>query len=408
MASTIDRIAVAKQRGQGRKMREIKTKIQQHMSEVRDQLQEVNRFIFKHPEVGFREKESSRKLIEVLKKHGFQVVNPLGGMETAFSATFPSEVERPHIAFLAEYDALPEIGHACGHNLIATAALGASLVMARIIPSLTGKVSVIGTPAEEVLTDSGKMRLLAAGVFDDIDVAMIVHPHSQTWLDKPFLSIDEVSVHFTGKSSHAASSPHLGINAYDAVQLTFIGLSFLRQQLRQDARIHWGDLKIGGAKNVIPDRSSATISVRASTDEYTQAMREKVINCIKGASLMTGCGVTYETFQGFRAMKYNRILNGVFAENMRRLSVTIDELPQYGMAGSTDMGNVSRVVPSLHPFFKIGDQAVPHTVEFREAVITEGAFQATLIAAQAMVLTAVDLLTDPVLLPKVRKEFERT
>lgn len=387
------------------RLREKETKIQQHMNELRGPLQELNRFIFDHPEVGFREKESSKKLIEVLEKHGFQVINPLGGMETAFSATFPSEVERPHIAFLAEYDALPEIGHACGHNLIATAALGASLVVAQIMPSLAGKVSVIGTPAEEVLSDSGKMRLLAAGVFNDIDVAMIVHPHCKTWLDKPFLSIEEISVHFTGKSSHAASSPHLGINAYDAVQLTFIGLSFLRQQLRQDARIHWGDLKISGAKNVIPDGSSATISVRASTDEYTQAMREKVINCIKGASLMTGCGATYETFQGFRAMKYNGILNGAFADNMRQLGVAIDELPQYGMAGSTDMGNVSRVVPSIHPFFKIGDQAVPHTVEFREAAISEGAFQATLVAAQAMVLTAVDLLTDPVLLSKVRKEF---
>ena len=213
---------------------------------------------------------------------------------------------------------------------------------------------------------------------------------------------------FTGKSSHAASSPHIGVNAYDAVQLTFVGLSFLRQQLsRMQEEIHWGDLKISGAKNVIPDASSATICVRSSTDEYTRGMREKVINCIKGASLMTGCRMKYQALEGVRAMKYNRFLNGLFGENIQQSGVTIDELPPYGMAGSTDMGNVSKVVPSLHPFFKIGDDVVPHTVEFQEASGTEAAFEATLIAAQAMAMTAVDLFADSELLEKVRREFEK-
>jgi len=394
--------------GWDQKMDDTKNKLSQYINTVRDPLSEVNHYIFNHPEIGFQEKESSRKLIEVLGKHGFKMTNPVGGMETAFQATISSNVERPHIAFLAEYDALPGLGHACGHNLIATAALGAGLAMAQAIPSLRGKVSVIGTPAEEILSHSGKIRLLAAGIFDDIDVAMIVHPHSKTWLDKPFLAVEEVSVHFIGKSSHASSSPHIGINAYDAVQLTFVGLSFLRQQLRQDARMHWGDLKVNGAKNVIPDSSSSTICVRASTDEYTREMREKVIHCIKGASLMTGCSMKYQALEGVRAMKYNRGLNGLFAENIQQSGVKIDELPPYGMAGSTDMGNVSKVVPSLHPFFKIGDDVVPHTVEFQEVSGTEAAFEATLIAAQAMAMTAVDLFADSELIEKVRREFEKT
>jgi amidohydrolase len=376
------------------------------MNEKRAELSEVSRYIFDHPEVGFHEKESSLKLVEVLGKNGFNVIHPVAGVQTAFEATISSGAERPHIAILAEYDALPELGHACGHNLIATAAVGAGLVLRQILPSLKGRISVIGTPAEEVLSNSGKIQLLRAGLFNDVDVAMIVHPHGNTWLDKPFLAVDEVFVRFSGKSSHAASSPHLGINAHDAAQLTFIGISFLRQQLRQDARIHWGDLKVSGAKNVIPDSSSATICVRGLTDEYTRELREKIIHCIQGAALMTGCRAEYESLEGFRAMKYNRSLNTLFGENLSRLGMFLDKLPEYGLSGSTDMGNVSKAVPSLHPFFRIKDGVAPHTVEFREAAITEAAFEATLIAARAMAKTASDLLFSPELLTHVREDFE--
>jgi amidohydrolase len=332
----------------------------------------------------------------------------VASVETAFQATICIGAERPHIAILAEYDALPDLGHACGHNLIATAAVGAGLAMGQVMPSIKGRISVIGTPAEEVLSDSGKMRLVAAGIFKDVDAAMIVHPHSKTWLDRPFLAVDEVSVRFSGKSSHAASAPHLGINAYDALQLTFIGLSFLRQQLRQDARIHWGDLEIRGAKNVIPDASSATINVRALDDKYTKEVREKVINCIKGAELMTGCSANCEICEGYRAMKYNRRLNALFGENLHCLGVSVDKLPQHGQAGSTDMGNVSQVVPSIHPFFKTKDAVVPHTVEFCEAANTAAAFEATLNAAKAMAMTAAALLANPETIEQVREEFEGT
>jgi amidohydrolase len=249
-------------------MEAIREKIQKYVDTIRRELLEVSRYIYDNPEVGFEERKASRKLVEVLKDHGYKVEYPVASVETAFQATICIGAERPHIAILAEYDALPDLGHACGHNLIATAAVGAGLAMGQVMPSIKGRISVIGTPAEEVLSDSGKMRLVAAGIFKDVDAAMIVHPHSKTWLDRPFLAVDEVSVRFSGKSSHAASAPHLGINAYDALQLTFIGLSFLRQQLRQDARIHWGDLEIRGAKNVIPDASSATITVRLGGDEY--------------------------------------------------------------------------------------------------------------------------------------------
>ncbi len=371
----------------------------------RSELLEVSRYIYDNPEVGFEERKASRRLVEVLKKHGFTVTYPAGGVETAFQATIRGQAERPHVAIMAEYDALPGLGHGCGHNLIATAALGAGLAVTQVISSLKGRLSVMGTPAEETLTDSGKMRLIAAGLFNDVDGALIVHPHGNTWLGKPFLAVDEVSVRFSGKSSHAASSPHLGINAYDAMQLTFTGISFLRQQLRQDARVHWGDLEVRGAKNVIPDACSATICVRALDDLYTTEVVNKVVNCVKGAALMTGCTPDHRISQGFRAMKYNRPMEACFGQHLGRLGVAIDELPQQGRAGSTDMGNVSKVVPSIHPFYKIMDGVAPHTPEFLEASKTEGAFEATLTAAAAMAMTVVDLLSNPGLMEQVKKDF---
>jgi amidohydrolase len=387
-------------------MEELVQKIDEYLNSIHDELLEISRYIFQNPEVGFKEKKSSLKLVEVLKKNNFEVTYPVGGLETAFKATFSSGINKPHIAVLAEYDALPKIGHACGHNLIATAALGAGLAVSQLLTSIQGKVSVIGSPAEEILTDSGKMKLLDAGVFKGVDVAMMVHPHGKTWLERPFLAVDEIKVCFHGKSSHAASTPHLGINAYDALQLTFAGLSFLRQQLRQDVRVHWGDLKVSGAKNVIPDSASATINVRALDDQYLKEVGKKVVNCIKGAALMTSSEPEYEILQGYRAMKYNRCLNDVFVKNIGRLGINIDDLPEYG-GGSTDMGNVSQVVPSIHPFFKIKDGVVPHTKEFAEAADTEEAFKATMFAAKALAMTGIDLLTSPETFNQVREQFEK-
>jgi len=279
------------------------------------------------------------------------------------------------------------------------------LALKQMMPPFSGRVSVIGTPAEEMLADSGKMRLVAQGVFKDVDVAMVAHPHGYTWLGKPFLAVNEVSVSFKGKPAHAASSPHFAVNAYDAMQLTFTGLSFLRQQLRQDTRIHWGDLAVGGAKNVIPDVCSGTLCIRASDDDYTALVTDKVVNCIKGAELMTGCTSEYTIFKGFRSMKLNPYLDALFGGHLKELGVPIDALPAHGRSGSTDMGNVSQVVPALHPFFKIGDDVVPHTSEFREAAKTERAFSACLTAATAMVMTTVDLLSAPEHIEKAWEAF---
>lgn len=385
----------------------IQEKIHERLSGLKEDLFAVSSYIHENPEIGLEETKAADKLVEVLKNKGFSIKYPVGDTDTAFQATITGESDTPHIAVLAEYDALPNIGHACGHNLIATAAIGAGLALTKILPTLKGRVSVIGTPAEEILTGSGKMRLVDAGVFNDVDVALMAHPHCHTWIDKPFLAVDSISVTFRGKPAHAASSPHFGINAYDAVQLTLTGINFLRQQIRQDARIHWGDINIGGAVNVIPDICSATICVRASDDAYTKELTAKVINCIKGAELMTGCSSEHKISEGYRSMKYNQSLNTLFRNALDRLGVTIDELPPHGRAGSTDMGNVSQVVPSIHPFFKIHNEAVPHTVEFREAAKTVEAFEASLQAAEAMAVTAAELISDPNLVKQAKEEFEK-
>jgi amidohydrolase len=391
----------------GKNMKEIHKEICNLIDSVRGELFDVARYIYNNPEPGYEEEKASRRLVEILTQHNWNVDYPLAGLNTAFRATMSGTAERPHVAILAEYDALPELGHACGHNLIATAAIGAALSMGKLMSSMSGTISIIGTPAEEILFDSGKTRLVAAGEFRNVDAAMIVHPHGWTWLDRPFLAVDEVLVRFQGKSSHAASAPHLGINAFDALQLTFMGLSLLRQQLRQDARVHWGNLRISGAKNVIPDASSAVIDVRATDDKYTSELKEKVINCIRGAEMMTGCRADYEVHQGCRAMRYNRCLTNLFGENLSHLGVSPDALPKHGQAASTDMGNVSEVVPSIHPFYCIKRGVTPHTREFLEAANTDLAFEATVTASKAMAMTAVTLLTEEGKLKGVLKDFKR-
>jgi len=389
-------------------MPEFASQIAASLEELKEELREVCRFIYEHPEVGFEERDSSARLAQVLKEHGFEVRQPVAETETAFVASRSSGDERPHLAFLAEYDALPDLGHGCGHNLIATAALGAGLALARLLPEIGGTVSVMGTPAEELLTDSGKRRMIRAGLFEGLDAVLMAHPHTKNLISSPFLAINEVSVRFLGKSAHAAAMPHLGVNAYDAVHLTLTGLSLLRQQLRSDARVHWGDIKVSGAKNVIPDLASVVINVRASDDEYTEELTRKAVNCVKGAALMTGCQAEYDAHQGYKAVRSNRVLEEVLAANMGRLGVKLDEPTRYGGSGSTDLGDVSQVVPAIHPMFKITRPMALHSPEFCRASGQDKAFEAALTMAKALAMTGAMCLSEPEVLRRVREDFEKS
>jgi len=309
------------------------------------------------------------------------------------------------VAYIAQYDALRDLGHACGHNLCATASLGAALALAGCLSKLEGKVSVIGTPSEEVLVSSGKLRMIKAGIFNDVDAAMATHPHTGTWLAERFLAINQISVRFKGKSAHAGDTPHLGVNAYDAVQLTCIGLSFLRQQLRQDARVHWGEVKIRGPMNVIPDDAEIKIGLRASDNIYTEEITRKAVNCIRGAALMTGCEPEYEIFHGYQSFKTNPTLVKELRSNLKELQVAEDIPQEFGRAGSTDMGNISQVVPAIYPLFKIADSDAPHSMGFCKAAGKASAFEMTLKMAKAMAMTGAGCLSDSQLMNQIREDF---
>ncbi len=386
-------------------MPEIEDRIESFLNRNKGMLSEINHDIHDHPELGFAEKRAAARLTDALKAQGFSVQKGVAGMETAFTATKEGGAKGPHLAFLAEYDALPELGHACGHNLIATVALAAGTALAEALEDFKGRISVMGTPAEEVLIDSGKIKMLEQGVFDDVDVALMAHPAHHTWLGDPFLAANKVLFSFKGRPAHAAGAPFQGINAFDAVQLTFTGMSFQRQQLRQDARVHWGDINVPAAMNVIPDFASATIGVRATDNEYTEELTQKAINCIKGAALMTGCEAAYEIIHGYQAIKVNPALDKMLAEYLTQSGIQAEEPFPYGRPGSTDLGNVSQKVPASHPLFKIAD-AAPHTAEFCTAAGTGEAFETALKVAKALALTGARCMLEPETLARVKESFQ--
>lgn len=388
-------------------MENLNSRIVSFIDSIRPELSEVNRFIYENPETARKEHKSSQRLVETLLRYGFNVTKPVAGLDTAFSASRDSGEERPHVAFMCEYDAVPEQGHGCGHNLIAVSSLAAGLAVSHLLCEIKGKVTVLGTPSEEVIALSGKVAMIRAGLFREMDLALCAHPFTKTFLGERALSITEMQVRFAGRSAHATASPHLGINASDALQLTLTGLSFLRQQLRPDARIHWGEIKISGPRNNIPESSSVVICLRASDAEYNAELVEKAANCVKGAALMTGCQARYEIADGYQSFKLNPTLDRIMTEAMQSMGFVMDAPPRFGLSGSSDSGNVSQVVPGTHPMFKIADDIAIHSQEFCRAAGSESAFDKALAMAKCLALTGVRVMTDEEIRRQARVDFER-
>ncbi len=361
--------------------------------------------IHAHPEIAFQERHAAERLCAALTRFGFAVERPVAELETAFRGEVRGSDTGPAVAFLAEYDALPEIGHACGHNLICTAAVGAGVGLARVVGDLSGRVVVLGTPAEE--GGGGKVLLLQRGAFKGIDAAMMFHPSGVTWPIRGSLANVRLKVRYRGKPSHAASAPHEGVNALDAMIQFFVSVGLLRQQLRDDARVH-GIITYGGAAaNVIPDRTEAVFSVRATDRKYAQETLARVIECARGAALATGATLEHEAIPGYDAIRPNRSMAAVFGRHLQRLEWPIDPMPERPRMGSTDMGNVSHSLPAIHPYVSIGPRDLKgHTDEFREAAATDAGRAAMVVAAKAMALTALDLFIDPAFLEEVRRDFE--
>ncbi len=383
----------------------LKRAVQAEVERRSGELWELSLRIHANPEIAFQETQASAWLSQYLQANGFQVERGICELPTAFRAVYGSG--NPRIAFLAEYDALPGMGHACGHNIIGAASAAAGLAVKSAADALGGTVLVMGTPAEEAA--GGKAYLVSGGAFADVDCAMLVHPGNRNAVISYSLACIELDVEYFGRASHAAAKPEDGINALDAMLLAFQGVGLVRQQLRESARVH-GIITDGGqAVNVIPNHTAASLLLRAEDDDYLDVVREKVLACFQAGAAATGCKLEHRWGEEsrYRAMRTNNTLAGAFARSYEMLGRPVTQQESARSMGSTDMGNVSAVIPAIHPTITIAPPDVPiHTDEFRELAASESGRQGLLDAAKAMAMTAVDLLGDPEILRRARAEFE--
>lgn len=376
----------------------------QEVDRIRPELLEISRFLHAYPELAFEEVQAVELLTQTMAEHGFSVERGVAGLTTAFTASYTSG-NGPTIAFLAEYDALPEIGHACGHNLIAASSVGAALALKSLLREISGRVLLVGCPAEE--KGGGKIPLVESRVFRRVDAAMLVHPSNRTEIVKKALGMRDVQVEFFGKTSHAAAAPHLGINALDAVILTFNNINALRQHLRPEARIH-GIITHGGkAPNIIPDHAAALFYVRALDMTYLEEIYQRVLGCFEAAAGATG--TRYQVKRaGYDYQPYmiNYTLAHLFRQNLEALGSEVDQGPEDQDLGSTDVGNVSQVVPTIQPTIAIcGPKVSCHMAEFAVASASSAGEEGMLMAASAMALTGLDLMRDGDALHRVQQEF---
>ena len=350
-----------------------------------------------HPELGFEEENASLWLSEALREAGFDVERGVCGMPTAFSAR--SGHGPLHVAICAEYDALPGIGHACGHNLIAAMAIGAGIAAAKVADEVGLTVHVLGTPAEEVGNASGKVLMLERGGFAGIHAAMMVHPAPAEMLEAHLIAASMFDVRYTGKEAHASATPELGINAADALTVAQTSIGLLRQHLRPTDRVHGIITHGGDAPNVVPAHTSARYIVRADTLEELKDVRKRVYCCFEAGALATGAKL--EILGGdkpYADVRYDHEISGVYRKNAEALGRQFPTLPPIlaRLAASTDMGNVSQVIPSIHPMIGLNTlPAANHQPEFTAHCVTSVADKAALDGSLAMAWTAIDLATTP-------------
>ncbi len=379
----------------------LKACVARAVDELRPALEEAAQAIHARPELAFEEHASADRLCALLASKGVSVVRPYGGLATAFAAELRGG-KGPAVALCAEYDALPEIGHACGHNLMGTASAGAFLALLAVVPELAGTVRLVGTPAEE--RGNGKVKLVEAGAFRDVDAAMMFHAGTADELDPLMLAVVSLEVEFIGKASHAAAKPHLGINALDAIIMSFNNLNALRQVIRSDSRIHGIITHGGDAPNIIPARAAARFMVRSPDNRYLEQLKVKVLRCLEGAALATGAVLRHRWFDQTDSLTTNEPMAEAFAANAAKLGRPPRRHTPADNHGSTDMGNVSRLVPSIHPYFAIAPEGTPtHSLDFARYAAQPDAIAAMIVAAKALAMTCVDLLGAPELLRRAKQ-----
>jgi len=368
-----------------------KTRAAERFTAVEGELRSISRWMYDHPEIALEEHETSAHLAGFLSEQGFDVEYPAYGLDTSFAARVGKE--GPEVIICAEIDALPGVGHACGHNIIATAAIGAGIALAPLAEEMGFRVTVLGTPAEEEI--GGKVDLIDAGAFAGAAAAMMVHPAPEDTLDPLVLAVTHLEVHFRGKDSHAAAAPWEGRNALDAFVQAYVNTATLRQQILPTDRFHAIVTHGGDAPNIIPSSVKSEWYVRSATRERMGELLGRVTDCFEAAALATGCTVEV-THQGheYAELITDPVLADLLEANSAALGRTLVRSADRddGGAGSTDMGNVSHVVPAAHPFLDIHcGSVVNHQPEFADATLTPHGEQAIRDGALAMAWTVIDL-----------------
>ncbi len=387
-------------------LRALKQEVCDSVEAAREALLRVSRAIHAHPELAFEERQAAALLVAALREGGLRVETGAYGLETAFAAEFGSP-RGPCVALLAEYDALPGIGHACGHNLIATSALGAALALAPLASTLPGRVRMLGTPAEE--RGGGKELMAREGAFDGVDAALMMHPSSVNLVSMPCIAMSEVEVVFHGVSAHAAAMPERGVNALDALVLAYQGIAALRQHIRATERIH-GIITDGGqAPNVVPERAAGRFYVRAANAQELAPLKLRVEGCFRAGAAATGAEVEIRWDPAdYLDIHYNEPLATAFrsnAESLGRVFFPFEKLPA-SIQGSTDMGNVSYRVPSIHPMLAAAPlHCTIHNPEFAKWAASELGDAAAIDGAKALAMTALDFLFDTTLQRSAREAF---
>lgn len=384
---------------------QLKAKVQEEVDALSKDLIELSHRIHANPEVGYKEEKASKWLADYLEEKGFKMKRGVADLPTAFVASYGKN--KPVIAFLAEYDALPEIGHGCGHNIIGTASVGAGIASKLIADELGAKIMVMGCPAEELL--GGKVFMVGKGVFDEVDAALEMHPKAapENWAGAKMTASSLLDVEFWGKSSHAAFDPWNGISALSAMIQSFVHVDALRLHIKDRSRVAGVITDGGRVPNVIPEHSAARFLIRTAQDGDLDDLRDRVIKCFEAAALSTGCRLEYEWGPRCNAMQNNLVLLESWKKNMASLGREVGEMDIN--SGSTDAGNVSVIMPSIHSFLSIAEEILPgHSTQLAAAAATEAGDKAVIDGAKALAMTAADIVTQPEILARAKEELVET
>ncbi|KAJ53091.1 amidohydrolase [Clostridium tetanomorphum] len=370
----------------------------------------ISHAIHSNPEMGNQEFFASQILNKKLEENGFNIERGVAGHPTAFIARKKASKQGVTIGYLAEYDALPNLGHACGHNIIGTTSIASAIALSKVIHEIGGEIVVLGTPAEEGGENgSAKASFVKNNLLKGIDFCMMIHPSSETSITCNSLAVDPLDFEFIGKSAHAAACPEKGINALDAVIQLYNGINALRQHVTNDVRIHGIITHGGDMPNIVPNYAKARFYIRAATRKRCDEVTRKVKEIARGAALITGAEVNIIPFQNsVDNLLINKEFDKEFEESMKYLGINIKTENVKGI-GSTDAGNISQVVPTIHPYIKIGkSELVAHTKEFCDAAVSKEGDNALIIGAKALALTGFNLLTNRQKVEKIKEEFKKT